>query len=75
MKYFSPRGSSACPIRAPNSTQQEGRCATKNAPGPETDEYHDGSNALVKAHVHATFLLRIAQSSTGVMRTMKTAMS
>ncbi|MEI8180157.1 hypothetical protein, partial [Aestuariivirga sp.] len=43
-------------------------------PGSEAEEHYRNHNALLPAHAQATFLLGMAQTSTGVMRPMIVAM-
>ena len=42
--------------------------------GAEAEEHHHDRNALLPAHAQATFLLGMAQTSTGVTRPMMVAM-
>jgi len=46
----------------------------EKCPGPKADKHHRDRNTLLPVHAHATFLLGMAQTSTGVMRPMMVAM-
>jgi len=58
----------------PELDPEGGPLRHEERPGPKAEEHHRDRNALLPAHAQATFLLGMAQTSTGVLRPMMVAM-
>jgi hypothetical protein len=62
------------PESEPKFEPKGGPLRHEERPGPKAEKHHRDRNALLPSHLSATFLLGMAQTSTGVTRPMMVAM-